>query len=625
MAFNRRRETIFFFYIILLALLPSEARFAAAQNGVEAVSGYAMVQRLLPTLVEAFVAAIGLTRTQEYLEPWIRQDVEYLVERIQFADVDDNGEDSATDRPNVAVERAIGRSGNIFLGSLGEIFGLQQLRTQFRSQSSIRLIDDGFLRALNRGRRPDALAYSVDGDRLIIHAIMESKMGTAEIRSAQMVGILRNFQVNGLRLESHAWGAQNIFLAIELPGAPHLVRIDMARLEDLPPIVLVIRSVDAQPRVFYNQRRTPVSAEEIVAIHSRYIASRRGVADSTELAERVSARRRAILRPAIDALNEWIGRPRNRRLPTAMATDPEERHLGDWVNNHGGQKFVFNNYLSAESRNLFAVRMLVEPAAVLNEWIARHRRFPSNMATDGTERKLGTWVSTQGGQRAVFDDRLTAANRSFFAIRILVDAVALLNEWVDNRMCFPSSRSNDPEETKLGEWIQNHGGQSRIFHHNLTPMNRTHFMVRVAVEPVLVLNEWIAQPQNQRFPSQKSNDSNERWLGKWIGRNGGQEAVFQRDLTPENRNHFQIQFAAQPTIVLNEWISRNQRFPRQRSTDLDEARLGRWVSKNGGHHAVYISHLSEANRQMIAFPNRPDCIVEVLDSHTDAVNTTPSN
>ena len=54
--------------------------------------------------------------------------------------------------------------------------------------------------------------------------------------------------------------------------------------------------------------------------------------------------------------------------------------------------------------------MKVEPEQVLNEWVVVHERWPSTKSKEAVEKRLGQWVCTQGSGKSVGGQKIVFDN-----------------------------------------------------------------------------------------------------------------------------------------------------------------------------------------------------------------------
>lgn len=573
----------------------------ALANAVARADGIESVVRLLPSFAAAVVQTLGQERATVFFTSWTDNDVIYLAERLRFADR--NATEIALELGLSEDETTVERTYKIFVGTLGEIYGLQEIRNEFRSNQDMLFIDDGALRYGNRSRRPDGVAYRIQSGILSIFRLLESKMAGANVDYDQLRGLLASLQSFGLTINGRHFAPNSIRL--EYGG--HARRVEDLTFDEFMEVVLIVRSRPVTRRILAQQRQYPITMEEVRRIQARFIAVRNGNADPDALVRAVEARRRVLLQPRIDDLNLWIHR--NLRLPSTRATELNELRLAEWIGTQGRVSFVVERYLTDANKNLFVVQMAVNPERVLNRWIEQHEDFPSSHSSVNEELRLGEWVSHQGGQAYVFDNVLTETNRLHFRVRLAAKPEILLNEWMASSGSFPASSSRDWKERLLSNWVANRGGQGVCFNEVLTDNNRRLFRVRMQIEPEAVLNERVQVLE--AFPSAGSGSPLEdRALSQWISDCGGQRNIFNNVLMPQNRQFFAVRMAVHPFDVLNEWILLHRQYPRQRAIDPNEKVLGRWISDHNGQAWVYLNVLTPETRASLGRPRAAACVTE---------------
>lgn len=115
------------------------------------------------------------------------------------------------------------------------------------------------------------------------------------------------------------------------------------------------------------------------------------------------------------------------------------------------------------------------------------------------------------------------------------------------------------------------------------------------------LIEWMTK--NERFPNKRADEPIERSLGWWVRNQGGQLNVY-NSLPPELKAKItvpiEIKDEAERRPELIEWMTKNERFPKQMSVDPIERSLGKWVNRQGGQLNVYDSLPTELKAKIPA-------------------------
>ena len=190
----------------------------------------------------------------------------------------------------------------------------------------------------------------------------------------------------------------------------------------------------------------------------------------------------------------------NRKAPSAMSKDPEEKRLGSWINtqksNYNPNSAEVSKYIMKTNPEIWKIwsktlsdtkynKYLV--IDLVQDWKNNHRKMcdfidktekaPSAMSKDPEEKRLGKYLSYQNRNYDPRGSELSKKGMKTPEIwQIWTDTLAdekysevlvidLVETWKNNhrKMCLhidktgktPSTHSKDPEEKRLGGWVSN--------------------------------------------------------------------------------------------------------------------------------------------------------------------------
>ena len=179
----------------------------------------------------------------------------------------------------------------------------------------------------------------------------------------------------------------------------------------------------------------------------------------------------------------------------------------------------------------------------LQDWRARHRRWPDRDSKDSDERSLANWVRTL--RRKLLNDK-RISERLLDVLKQDPEWSEYVKSWEDwrvyeeewrylNGVGWPNIKSNDPDERGLARWVG--GNQTAWKNATLGPERES------ALRNDPLWDEWL-----------NSTDQNKRQQRTW-------DESLQR---------------------LIDWRAQNRRWPSQTSDDVEEKSLAGWVTKQLG-------------------------------------------
>lgn len=189
-------------YVLALLCLCTGAQ---AEN-----KGPSYVKKVLPYVYEAVTATLG-DQADDFFREWTKQEVQFFAEKLDSLIVRlQQGKLTKAQQ-----EELLKAYHKMILGTLGETYGLSLLRAKYRDDPQILIMDEiqyaiDNNEVLEDNNRPDGLAYSIEGNRLIVHEIMESKMSDG-IDRAQVAGWIARWRANGIRVGQKHFRPDKIF------------------------------------------------------------------------------------------------------------------------------------------------------------------------------------------------------------------------------------------------------------------------------------------------------------------------------------------------------------------------------------------------------------------------------
>lgn len=615
-------------------------------------NGASLVSHQLTPLYDAAVAVLGEPRAREFFRHWTPEITEFAAYRMRRFLKD------LADTSDVQHRAQLFRSyQRLVKGTLGEAQGLALLWSAYQASPSRRagakMLDDIQYRADNpTGHRPDGILYRIEDGRLYIVQILEGKIGTSYFKLTQFRSYVEQWQKEGIVIQGEFFPPSHIFLGDSTKALQKVSWQDVLQSH----VSVAITGLNGHAQPTYKILPITLSQDELGDIVTTLTADKLTRDDAATLRDHVAEASRNYLAERRRAINDWVRK--NRRLPRSevvgkSAEELAEQRLGTWILNQrdpdgSGYTYVYNDLLDEDNRQLFDVRMRVEPEKVLNEWIHKHKRFPFNHPDKTTEEgrqeaSLAGWINTHGRQAGVFRDHLDDESRAVFDVRLNVEPRRLMNDWVRKNRRLPGvvahpKNEDQRNERRLAIWMTANGRASEIVRRILEPDNRRLFAVQAAVhpkrlirtlpetdprrlelrlkiEPLRVVNEWIWK--HKSFPSMTASQHSpegreERRIASWIkNRKGGKadrKYIFHHDLDERNRRLFQVRMDSEPEVVLNEWIRAHERFPSLSTTDKEEKQLVTWLSKQGTRDVVFRKLLDPENREFfdVRFEAEPE-------------------
>jgi superfamily II DNA or RNA helicase len=224
----------------------------------------------------------------------------------------------------------------------------------------------------------------------------------------------------------------------------------------------------------------------------------------------------------------------------------------------------------------------------------RTQRFPSQTATDTTEKKLGAWLSaSRTGQNQVPDDVIKFLNENCPGWKDSQDDKHMSNAkavktFMDRTKRLPSKEAKDTTEKKLGIWLSNtRTGKSKVGDDVITFLDNNcpgwnysqddkHMSTAKAVKTFM--------DRTKRLPSKEAKDTTEKKLGIWLGntRTGkskvGADVIMFLDENCRGWKDSQDDKHMSNAKAVKTFMDRTQSLPSQHAKDTTEKKLGNWLS-----------------------------------------------
>lgn len=171
--------------------------------------GVALVRQELPELLDAFQSSVSPEDLDAIFGGWTQSDVEEFRHKNHgLSKVIAEHEGVWTAEQTIAIQEKYGR---LLLARVGEVWGVARMRSQI--EPPLQMAHESRLNgATKRGGLVDGMVFEIKGSRLIIHDLIESKMGRSTYVADQPVGFLRNIRSHGMTLSGQRFAPENIIL-----------------------------------------------------------------------------------------------------------------------------------------------------------------------------------------------------------------------------------------------------------------------------------------------------------------------------------------------------------------------------------------------------------------------------
>ena len=165
----------------------------------------------------------------------------------------------------------------------------------------------------------------------------------------------------------------------------------------------------------------------------------------------------------------------------------------------------------------------------LKEFISEHGRYPRRYVDNKEEKKLGGWVSTQrtayknGTLKKDREDSLNEIGFKWYehVVEDWEESRDKLSLFISEHGRYPSLRSENEEEKKLGTWVST---QRAAYKNGTLKKNREDSLNEIGFKWVALEGEWeesrdklsLFISEHGRYPSTEAKDEEEKKLGKWV-------------------------------------------------------------------------------------------------------------
>lgn len=227
-----------------------------------------------------------------------------------------------------------------------------------------------------------------------------------------------------------------------------------------------------------------------------------------------------------------------RYLSFGKSVSPEEKKLAIWIKQVvGDREDVYNLILSPELKARPEFSWVEDPMNALLDWIKENKRWPHDKSKNFLEEKMFNFLSRKvpGNSNAekkvlIFSKLPPEVQYSVMESLPNVSSFEELNQWLWNHSRWPSQDSPDKVERKLALFMGRNGGQAAIFSQLPEPLKlKPQFIF--AVDPKGALRAWVAE--NRRWPDRKSHARIEIRLANLMERDLNARADVLRAIPPD--------------------------------------------------------------------------------------------
>ncbi len=194
---------------LAVSLLGTLLVFTSVAQAADPLSGLALVRRELPELVAAFEAGATQAEMKALFGNWTSGDVEEF--RLKNYGLDEAVAEHAgkwTAESVIAMREKFGRQTS---GTLGEVWGVAELRSQ--AESGLQVLHESNINlGTDNGHLVDGLVYETRGNEIILHSLIESKMGASRYLPSQTLGFLANIKKGGITVGEKKYSPAQVYL-----------------------------------------------------------------------------------------------------------------------------------------------------------------------------------------------------------------------------------------------------------------------------------------------------------------------------------------------------------------------------------------------------------------------------
>ncbi len=223
-------------------------------------------------------------------------------------------------------------------------------------------------------------------------------------------------------------------------------------------------------------------------------------------------------------LNQWVSKYTT--YPSIKTQNKTEKKLANWVTIQRQEK---NKICGDRKIKLQTIGFIWDSEETwtrkkqdLTDWILKNKKYPSRTSTNEQERVLYYWVCTQRrNKNTMSQDYKLKLNEMGFIWEKEIQwpkIQQLLDDWILKNNRYPTNKSKDVEEKKLGDWVQNQRkNKDTMSKERKSVLNKMGFIWEKKETWPIICEEFIAWIlKNNNYPFEKSNDVAERKLGIWV-------------------------------------------------------------------------------------------------------------
>jgi superfamily II DNA or RNA helicase len=221
------------------------------------------------------------------------------------------------------------------------------------------------------------------------------------------------------------------------------------------------------------------------------------------------------------------------------------------------------------------------------QFLSKNGKYPYSKSKDSTERTIGYWVCTQRANKDMMpSERKSQLDKIEFVWEtdlwpeILQDFV----DWMlEKNGKYPSSRSEDRREKKLGGWVAaQRANKNKMTIDRTTKLDKIGFIWEVDVWPdnLQDLVRWLSE-NGGKYPVYDSKDFKEKKLHSWVctqRTNKNKMNSDRKTKLDEIGFIWDVDIWPDKLEELVQWLSKNDaKYPSSKSKDTTERTLAGWV------------------------------------------------
>jgi hypothetical protein len=303
------------------------------------------IEKQLPEFYRAVEAILGPQRTQTFFRSWTEHEVTHFTRSVDFS-----LRTEGLNQPTVPSSGYLfHKKGSDIFGLLGELYGSALMRN--RAMGELQFMNESAIIEVmtRRWARPDGILYNAQRkDQLVIHGLLESKMGTMNYNTNQVLQYIHGWRTYGMAVEGPN-GRKQVYQPeqIRIWKDRRAIPIESVTISDIYDITLLV-SHKLPPGISVEQVEPPFTPTEGRMIVMQYFAQLvegrsidpTRIRDTPHLVETSD-------QPHLDMLHDWI-------MTYGSWPDTQggalSRYLAGKIKTLGGQSNVFAHCLRPEAR-----------------------------------------------------------------------------------------------------------------------------------------------------------------------------------------------------------------------------------------------------------------------------------